>query len=251
MNTESASREKGRWWLWSRTLSWLNGDTFYISSLYRAPSLLHWIKVFHRRWNTGQHCWLLRDLWQSESCDAKGERYSLPASSFGRRATSLHPSLSSDGHSLIMQWDATSVPAIFNAAFIRFAFWPPAYIQLLLSFFALMTFKDNLLVGWHMAYVCSNFLILESVFPALFNAVCFRTGICLRKSVIRTVVPTGCDTRWELQRAVSSTVWVNHVCVYQIPDQLPVPPIFDGWSNWFHSDPGADCESTRHFRCTG
>lgn len=39
------------------------------------------------------------------------------------------------------------------------------------------------------------FLILATVFAVLFNTVCLRTGMLLKRSVTRTVVPTGCEAR--------------------------------------------------------
>lgn len=101
----------------------------------------------------------------------------------------------SDGQCLVVQLEAMPAPATFSAASIKVAFGPGPYTQLLLSVLALRTLSDSLFDGWDMAYACTIFLILAKFFEAFFSAVCLRTGIYFRKSLIRTVVPTGCGAR--------------------------------------------------------
>lgn len=93
------------------------------------------------------------------------------------------------------------MPTTFNTASTRLVLLPGAYIQLFVSVFALRTFKDKRLEGWAIAYACTSFLILTTVLAAFFNVVCLRTGMCLNKSAMRTLVPTGCDARWVLHRS--------------------------------------------------
>lgn len=95
------------------------------------------------------------------------------------------------GQCLRTHVDATSVPAIFNAASRRPAFGLGAYIQLPFSFLALSTFKDRRLEGCAAAYSWIRRLTRARVFVVFFSVVCRRTGMCLKRSVTRTVVPTG------------------------------------------------------------
>lgn len=131
-------------------------------------------------------------------CDVPDPRLGSNAASLISEPTSRKDSQSlgcEAGHSLVIQIEAISLPATFNAASMSVACFPGAYIQLPESFLALRIFKESLVEGLAMAYAWIIFLILSSVFLEFLIAVCRRTGICRNRFETRTVVPTGWATR--------------------------------------------------------
>ena len=91
------------------------------------------------------------------------------------------------------QWHCSTVflPTAFVAASRTLAPVFGTYVQLPFSFLALSTFSENLTEGLAKAYARSIFVTADNVFVVALRAVCRRTGKFLRKSTIRTVVPTG------------------------------------------------------------
>lgn len=61
----------------------------------------------------------------------------------------------------------------------------------------------NLTVGLAKAYLKSSCLMRFKIFAESFRAVCLRTGMSLRKSITRTVVPVPCEAEQELEKVTN------------------------------------------------
>ena len=97
-----------------------------------------------------------------------------------------------DSHSLVSFLPNMSVAALKPASTLEALSAPPlGYVQSPFLSLAFRIFNDSRRCGRVKAYDCNIFLILVSIFTAVFSAACLRTGRRRRKSSTRTVVPTG------------------------------------------------------------
>ena len=87
--------------------------------------------------------------------------------------------------------EASSFPTIFVATSVIGAFDVAMYVQLNLSFFPFNTFREKRTSGLAKANEKRSDLMACKIFTASFKAVCFLTGILVRKFWTLMDVPTG------------------------------------------------------------
>src|SRR6266480_4009866 len=132
-------------------------------------------------------------LESTEMKEPKLDIFTGSASARGRKAWSSNPFASKvvrthcDAHALLMTLQTassiTSAPLDFGA-----------YVNAPLSVFAFKIFSERRMLGLARAYVCNSFFMRARHAAADFNEVCLRTGRWRKRSVVHTVVPTGCET---------------------------------------------------------